>query len=170
MRLRFGVTWYHNRIRDLITTDPVTGATYANVGRATTQGIESFIAWQPVKALTLRADYTFTEATDDTAQQELLRRPKHKGNLDANWQLTDAWQVNADVLWISTWVDGNRDFSIARLDAPGYTTVNLATRYQISRTFEVFGRLDNLFDRRYQNPTGFLAPGFGVFAGVKVRL
>ncbi|MGH8267092.1 MAG: TonB-dependent receptor plug domain-containing protein [Steroidobacteraceae bacterium] len=168
--LRFGVTWYYNRIRDLITTDPVTGTTYANVGRATTDGIESFASWQPLKALTLRADYTYTEATDDTTHAELLRRPRHKGNFDANWQVTDAWQVNADVLWIGTWEDGNRDFSIVPLDAPGYTTVNLATRCQINRSFEVFGRLDNLFDRRYQNPTGFLAPGFGVFAGVKVKL
>ena len=168
--LRLGVTWYYNRIRDLITTDPVTGATYANVGRATTDGIESFLSWQPVKALTLRADYTFTEATDDTAHEELLRRPKHKGTFDANWQVTGAWQVNADVLWVGSWVDGNRDFSIARLDAPGYTTVNLATSYDITRTFEVFARVDNLFDRRYQNPTGFLAPSLGVFAGIKVRL
>ncbi len=47
--LRFGVTYYYNRIRDLITTD-VTGTTYANIGRATTDGIESFIAYQPLKA------------------------------------------------------------------------------------------------------------------------
>src|SRR5262249_56918875 len=107
---------------------------------------------------------------DDVAQQQLIRRPKHKGNFDASWQLTRAWQVSADVLWVGTWVDGNRDFSIGRLDAPSYTTVNLATSYDINQTFEVFGRLDNLLDRRYQNPIGFQAPGFGVFAGIKVKL
>ena len=88
--LRFGVTYYYNRIRDLITTD-VTGTTYANIGRATTDGIESFIAYQPVKELTLRVDYTFTEASDDVPQQQLLRRPKHQGTFLATWQATRAW-------------------------------------------------------------------------------
>ena len=46
--VRFGFTWYHNRIHDLITTD-VTGTTYANVGLATTQGIESFLSYQPLQ-------------------------------------------------------------------------------------------------------------------------
>ena len=40
--VRLGATWFRNDIRDLITTD-VTGSTYANVGRARAQGVESFI-------------------------------------------------------------------------------------------------------------------------------
>ena len=159
----------HNRIRDLITTD-VTGTTWANVGRATTDGVESFIACQPARQLTLRLDYTYTEATDDVLQQELLRRPRHKGTLNADWQLTQALRLDLNVLAVSHWVDGNRDFSIPRLDAPGYTTVNLAAALDVTRTFTVFGRLDNLFDRRYQNPVGFLQPAFGVFAGIRAKL
>ncbi len=78
---------------NLITTD-VTGTTYANVGRAVTQGVESFIAWRPLQALHLRADYTFTQADDKILQQELLRRPKHKATLDAAWQVSDAFSVD----------------------------------------------------------------------------
>jgi vitamin B12 transporter len=167
--LRFGVTYYYNRIRDLITTD-VTGTTYANIGRATTEGIESFIAYQPVKELTVRIDYTFTEASDDVLNQELLRRPKHKGSYLASWQATSAWRVNLDVLWVGTWVDGNRDFSIARLDAPGYTTVNLATEYDLSTRLALQGRIENLFDRHYENPVGFLQPSIGIYAGIRVKL
>ena len=167
--VRIGATWFYNRIRDLITTD-VTGTTYANVGRASTDGVESFVAYQPVKQLTLRLDYTYTEATDDVLHEELLRRPKHKVNLNATWQATDALLLNASVLTVSSWVDGNRDFSIPRLDAPGYTTVNLAASFALSRQLAVFGRIDNLFDHRYQNPVGFLQPGIGVFAGIRAKL
>jgi len=123
-----------------------------------------------VKQLTLRLDYTYTEATDDVLHEELLRRPKHKGNLNATWQATHALLLNASVLTVSAWVDGNRDFSIPRLDAPGYTTVNLAASFDLSQQFAVFGRIDNLFDRRYQNPVGFLQPGIGVFAGIRAKL
>jgi vitamin B12 transporter len=171
--LRFGATYFHNSIHDLISTEtePVSfETTYVNIGRAMTYGVESFIAYQPLKAVLLRIDYTYTEAKDDTLHEELLRRPKNKGTFDANWQVTSAWQLNAGVLWVGTWVDGNRDFTVARLDAPSYTTVNLATSYDLNRAFTLFGRIDNLFDRHYENPVGFRQPSIGVFAGLRVQL
>jgi vitamin B12 transporter len=167
--LRVGVTYYDNRIRDLITTD-VTGTTWANVGRATTDGIESFIAYQPLKELTLRVDYTYTQAEDDVLEQPLLRRPKHRGSFVANWQATRAWQWNLDVLAVGNWVDVSRDGLTSGLDAPGYTTVNLATSYDLTPRMTLFARVDNLLDRHYENPLGFLQPSIGVYAGLKVRL
>jgi vitamin B12 transporter len=167
--VRFGLTYFYNRVRDLINIS-ADGSTYDNVGRATMDGIESFIAYQPLTQLTLRLDYTFTEATDDVLNQELLRRPKHKGTFDASWQATRAWLVDLNVLCVGSWVDGNRDFSVARLEAPGYVTVNLATSYDIGEHLAVFARVDNLFDRHYENPVGFLQPSIGVFAGIQVKL
>jgi vitamin B12 transporter len=167
--LRFGVTYFYNRIRDLITTD-VTGTTWANVGRASTDGIESFIAYQPVSGLTLRVDYTYTEAEDDVARQPLLRRPKHRGTFLASWQATAAWQWHLDVLSVSDWVDVSRDGLSSGLEAPGYATVNLATTYDVTPHVGVFSRIDNLLDRHYENPLGFLQPSIGVYVGVRVRL
>jgi vitamin B12 transporter len=165
--VRFGVTWYHNHITDLITT-AANGMTWDNVGEATTEGVESFIAWQPAKVLTLRIDYTYTEATDDIANQELLRRPKNKGTFDATWQATPAWQLNVNALVVGTWVDVSRDGLRSGIDAPGYATVNVATRYDLTAQVTVFGRIENLLDRHYENPVGFLQPAFGAFAGIKV--
>ena len=167
--VQVGATWFRNDIRDLITTD-VTGTTYANVGRALTQGVESFIAWQPLRALHLRADYTFTQADDEVLHEELLRRPKHKATLNAAWQLTDALSVDSTVLYVGSWIDGNRDFSIPRLTASGYTTVNLAVNFALRSRLTLFGRIDNLFDRHYQDPVGFLQPAFGVFLGMRGQL
>jgi vitamin B12 transporter len=167
--VRAGVTYFHNRISNLITTD-VTGTTYANVGRATTDGIESFLSYRPVAKLTLRADYTYTEATDDILDEELLRRPKHKGSLTASWQATQPLSLAATIATVSAWIDGNRDFSIPRLRAPGYTVVNLAASYDINAHLVLFGRVENLLDRHYQNPVGFLQPTTGVFAGIKAKL
>jgi vitamin B12 transporter len=33
----------------------------------------------------------------------------------------------------------------------------------------VYGRVNNLFDRHYQDPIGFLQPSIGAFAGAKVK-
>ena len=168
-RLSAGVTYFHNRLRDLITTDS-TGSTFANVGRASTEGVEGFLALRPLDTLSLRADYTYTEATDDIQHQQLLRRPKHKVGFDANWKAMPGLSLDATVLSLSSWVDGNRDFSIPRLTASGYTTVNLAASYDLTARLNLFLRLNNLFDRHYETPVGFLQPGLGAFAGFKIQL
>jgi vitamin B12 transporter len=167
--IEFGLTLFRNDIRNLITTD-VTGTTYANVGRAVTRGAETFIAWVPLQALHLRADYTYTQADDYILREELLRRPRHKATFDAQWQLSDALSLDSTVLYVGSWIDGNRDFSIPRLMAPAYTTVNMALNYAVRSQLSVFGRLDNLFNRHYQDPVGFLQPALGVFVGVRGQL
>ena len=167
--LRVGATYFHNHIHDLIDIDP-TGTTWANVGRATTDGIESFIAYQPLAALTLRIDYTFTEAENDVLQQPLLRRPKHRGTFIVNWQATHAWQWSVDLLSVSDWVDVSRDGFMSGIEAPGYTTLNIATRYDLNERLALFGRINNLLDRRYENPVGFLQPSIGAYAGIRVTL
>ena len=168
-QLNFGVTYFHNSIKNLI-DDNADFTSYANVGRAMTQGVESFVAYQPLKSLTLRLDYTYTEATDEILHQELLRRPKHKASLNTNWQATRRLSFNATVLAVGSWIDGNRDFTIPRLTAPGYTTATLAANFDVNSVLCVFGRIDNLFDHHYQDPVGFLQPSFGAFAGIKVKL
>ncbi len=34
----------------------------------------------------------------------------------------------------------------------------------------MFGRVDNLFDKRYENPVGVLVPGLSAFGGIRVSL
>jgi vitamin B12 transporter len=168
-KLAAGVTYFHIHLNDLIAT-AASGITYDNVGKATTQGIESFVDYKPFSTLDLRANYTYTEATDDVLHQELLRRPKHKVGIDASWQALSQLSVDASLLTVTSWVDGNRNFSIPRLNVPPYTTLDLAANYDLIEKLKVFARVTNLFDRHYQTPTGFLAPGRGAYAGVKVTL
>jgi vitamin B12 transporter len=163
-----GATYFHIRLRDLINSND-TFTTNINVDKATTLGVESFVSYQPWAALTLRVDYTYTEATDDTTQQELLRRPKTKASLDANWQATPALSFNTDLLYVGPWNDFPR-YGFATAQAPGYFTMNVAGNYKLTSNVEVYARMSNLLDRRYEDPSGFLQPAFGVFGGIKVRL
>jgi vitamin B12 transporter len=107
-------------------------------------------------------------AIDVATGLELLRRPKHKASATAAWTPIDALQVSGTVLHVGEWIDGNRDFSVPRLTAPGYTIVNLAANYTVNEYANLFARIDNLFDLRYQDPTGFERPGFGVFGGIRL--
>ena len=166
--IRFGVTYFRNDIKNLITNN-ADFSSDVNVGRAVTQGVEGFVSYHPTEQLTMRADYTYTEAADENLHRELLRRPKHKGSLNAAWHATRRLSLDATVLSVGSWIDGNRDFSITRLTAPGYTTMDLAASYDLARHWSLTGRINNLFDRHYENPVGFLQPSVGAFAGIRAK-
>jgi len=166
-RIQFGVTYFHNNIKNLITTNE-TFTSYANIGRATTDGVESFASYKATPSLTVRADYTYTHAEDDILHQELLRRPKDKASLNGTWRVTEKASLSATVLYVGSWIDDNRDDTVTGLTASGYTVVNLAGSYDLGHGLTAFARIDNLLDRRYQDPTGFLRPGIGVFGGLRV--
>ena len=167
-KVHFGSTYFHNDIKNLI-ADNAAYTTYVNIGKATTYGFENFISYKPLNILSLRADYTFTIAKDDIAQQELLRRPKNKGSFSVTYQATDKLSLTSSVLYVGKSIDGNRDFTIARMKSGSYTTANIAAEYAVNDKISVFGRIANLFDRHYQEPIGFDAQGIGAFAGVKAK-
>ncbi|GJE54186.1 MULTISPECIES: TonB-dependent receptor plug domain-containing protein [Methylobacterium] len=165
-----GATYYQNDFVNLINTAflPMRQFQFVNVGRAESYGAEAFAAFKLTDTWSARIDYTNTVSKDEIANQELLRRPRHKGSLTTSWTPLPGLAVSGTVIVLGHFVDGNRDFSISRLKNPGFTIVNLAVNYDVNETVTVFGRVDNLFDRRYENPTGFLGPGLAVYGGVRV--
>jgi vitamin B12 transporter len=165
-----GVTWFQNNIRNLITSGPAPAFLNINIGRARTDGVESFIAWKALDTLTLRADYTYTDAIDAGTKLALLRRPRHKASLNASWQAMDDLTLDATLLYTGPQIDGNRDFSIPRLKMPDVTTLDLAASYRLTEQWSLFGRIENAFDTRYQSPDGFQRPGIGAYGGIKVNL
>jgi len=166
--VQFGSTYFHNSIKNLI-ADNASFTSTTNIGRATTYGFENFVSYKPWNILTLRADYTFTIAEDDIAHQELLRRPKNKASLNATWQATDKLSLTGAVLYTGAAIDGNRDFSIARMKEGSFTTANIAAEYALTDNITPYARVTNLLDRRYEQPIGFDQEGIGAFAGIKVK-
>ena len=186
-QFRFGSTYFRNDIRNLITT--VTTMTpgvssLGNVNVANTFGDESFAAWQVTRGLNLRADYTYTVAKADSTLtcvvgactgQQLLRRPKNKASLTANWQATDRLSFSSTLLYVGSWWDITRqaeppDGFSNLVKVPAFTTVNLATNYALRDDVTLFARIDNLFNKQYQDPFGYMRPGFGAYAGIRLTV
>jgi vitamin B12 transporter len=166
-RIRIGSTYFHNEITNLINAN-ASFTSLENVGQATSYGTETFVSFSITDRLKLRGDYTYTFATDDITGEELLRRPKHKASLNASWRPIDRLLISTTMLFVGSQVDGNRSFSIPRLNTDPYFLVNVAAEYDVGKGVTLFARADNLFDHRYEDPTGFQRPGFGFFAGVRV--
>jgi len=60
--------------------------------------------------------------------------------------------------------------SVFGLRVNGYAIVNLPGSYDLGNGLTAIARIDNLLDRHYQDPIGFLRPGLGVFGGLRGRL
>ncbi len=182
---RFGSTYFRNDIRNLI-VDNADFTSLINIGNTSAFGTENFAAWQVNKYISLRADYTYTVAKADSqpiscppcAGQQLLRRPKNKASLTADWQVSDRLSFSGTLLYVGSWWDVTRQgfitpaspFFAAPLyvKAPGFTTVNLAANYLLRDDVTLFGKIDNLLNKQYEDPLGFMRPGFGIYGGVKV--
>lgn len=167
--VKLSATLFHNDIRNLIDYNS-SYTSLINIGRATTEGVETGVDWTVSSRLDLQANYTYTQAHDDTGETTLLRRPKHKASVGAQVQATDKLSLSATALYVGNWVDVSRSGDASGIVAGGYATANLAATYSLGHGLELFGRVDNLLDRKYQDPVGFLHPGIGVYGGLRASL
>ena len=93
----------------------------------------------------------------------------NKASLTAFWKATDRLLVTGQVVYVGPWLDYNRP-GTAELMAPGYTLVNLAANYAVTDRITVFGRINNLLNQQYEDPLGFMRPGFGIYGGLTVQI
>lgn len=163
-RIRFGTTYYRNDIENLINFGPF--FVLQNIDRARIDGFETFVAITFNERFSVRFDHTTTHAVDTRTNLELLRRPENKGSVTAIWKPIDDLTLSATAIAVGEFADIARA-GFPRVRNPGYTIVNLAANYTIAPGITTFARIDNLFDEKYQNPTGFLNPRFGVFGGIR---
>jgi vitamin B12 transporter len=165
-RLRFGSSVFQLDIEDLIDYSFATNA-YVNVGSAKTHGLESFIHYAPMASLSFALTHTYTLAEDETDDSELLRRPRHSFALDSNWNVTDAVRLGASLNYVGVRTDIDETFSETRMG--GYPLVNLNADWNAMKNLSLYGRINNLLDRQYENVYGYGTEGLSGYAGVKVK-
>lgn len=168
LALRLGLTYYRNRITDLIVfTDNF--ATLQNKDSVDTSGVESYLHWAASERLTLQLSYAHTRAQDRNTGEELRRRPLNKATLELDYQATAKLGLHAETIYIDRRYDTDA-VMFTRILRPSYTLSNIAALYQIDPRWQYFVRVTNVFDRDYEEPDGFEQPGIGMFTGVKLAL
>ena len=128
-----------------------------------------------------RAGYTFLDsdilAVDNggaapppfKAGDALLRRPRHQWSLD----------LAASDGRLSGWIRGGGRGRVLDVEpslgafgglfvAPGFAVWHAGAAWKLIRQVELFGRVENLFDRRYEEAFGFPALGRGAMAGLRI--
>ena len=74
--------------------------------------------------------------------------PQHKFKAGIDYWLTPEWKIGGDLL-VSSSQFFHGDESNQNKQIGGYATVNLHTSYDVTKTFQVYGLINNVFDARY---------------------
>lgn len=160
-KLVLGATWFWQRYRNLIQTDPDT-FTAVNIGKARTEGVEIKATALATDNLKLGAAYSYLDAKDLDTGTFLPSRPRNKVTTSVDYAIANL-TLSGEYLFVSRRFDAtaNRDLS-------PYALVNLRGSYLVCKNSSLFVRIDNLLDKSYEEAAGYGTPGLSAFGGVKV--
>ena len=168
-RVLCGITYFALTFAERIDYDFLTSRYQQLPGDTRTKGVETFLRWQPVQSLTLQVNHTYTDTSDQDGKR-LARRPLHKMGLGGEYRQGRA-RFNADLLWVGERDErGARDLNGAPVTTlASYAVLNLAASYDLSETVQLHGRIDNFFDKEYEEAWSYATPGLSAYAGVRLK-
>lgn len=165
-----GITYFHNEFEDMIDYDYST-YTYNNIAKATTKGVEVYVTFKPTDSLTIKPNYTYLDAKDDSTGDDLLRRAKHTFGFYADWAFCSKGNINLTVVYV-----GKRDdldfntYPSTKVELKDYTLVNIAATYNVSENLQFYGRIDNILDEEYEEVVGYGTLGAAGYFGLKLSI
>ena len=173
-------TYFRRNSSDLITfvscTAPLTGVctgkpngTYDNIARARAQGVELSLLLRPVEALTFSAAYTYLDAKNRSTgtanfDRDLARRPDDSVTVNADYRWPFGLTTGATITAIGDSFDNASN--ARRLD--GYVVTDVRASFPLGEHVEVYGRVENVFNERYQTIYQYGQPGRGAFGGIRL--
>jgi vitamin B12 transporter len=162
-KVSVSTTYFRQDYEDLISWTQVAPWTWQpmNVADSEIRGLETSVTVRPTDAITITAGHTYLDTEDQTTGQRLTLRPYNKANLSAEYSGKEFSAV-ADFLYV-----GDRYAQSADTDLGSYGVVNLSGRYSISKNLTLYARVENLFDKDYEEAAGYGTPGISVYSGVK---
>jgi outer membrane receptor protein involved in Fe transport len=150
---------------------------FQNVGSTRRQGIEAEVTLKS-STLQLYASYALVDArfldtlqvgsnspfADANGNVQILPGnripaiPRNRIKAGIDYSVTDAIKIGGDALFVdSQYFVGDESNQAQRL--PSYAVFNLHASYQIDKTFQIYARMDNVFDNRYATYGTFFDTG-----------
>ncbi|WP_442948000.1 TonB-dependent receptor plug domain-containing protein [Nostoc sp.] len=152
------LTYFNNTISDLIAYNfAVPVATYENIGKVRTTGIEAVLNLQLAKNIYAFVSYTANDPRilRSTNSVEVDKELRFAGadSLNAGLSYETSQGLYAGILMHSLGAYPTNNTNTESLS--GYTTFDFKMRVSLSNTLVLTGSLDNIFNQRYQ-----LFPGY----------
>lgn len=142
-----------------------------NTAEAESYGFELTATVTPLDDLTMRAGYTWTKTEDKSTGMDLLRRPENKVFFETNYRFSKKGNFNLEIAYVGHREDLVYDpvtWAAMRVKLGRYMLANLAASYDVTKWLRLFGRVDNLLDREYEEVSGYGTHGISGYGGLKV--
>ncbi|MEP7155518.1 MAG: TonB-dependent receptor [Betaproteobacteria bacterium] len=161
-KYRADLTYFENRIDDLIVFDPATFLPQ-NLARARIRGWE-LQAQASFAGMTVKAALTVQRPEDRDTGLQLRSRAKRFGSISAARSI-GAWDVSGDIVASGARFDAGNEAAASRMG--GYTLLNTTVRYRINKTWSVEIVGQNLGDKKYELAQGYNTPARSVFVNLR---
>ena len=159
----------HNSIDDLIDFGP--SFNYQNVDRATIDTAELRFGVRPFSWLTAHVNYVYTDARDEVADAQLLRRPRNYWTADI---AIERGPLSAMLSWRDVGERSDKIYdddgdALGTGDAPRYAVARLSLTYDVTPDAQIYLAADNLFDETYEPVNAFAGAPRSTTLGVRAQ-
>lgn len=173
------VTYFNEKLKNEIKTNyppPTYIGTPVNLNeKSRREGVELSLTGTLTDDLSVNASYTYLETTEETddGDEDEVRRPRNSGALNLTY---NTYAGRGSVFLDAVYQGAMEDFEFiiatpeTRVELDRYWTVKIGTNFRVSDTVEVYGRIENLLDKEYEEIFGFNTQGRTSFIGVRVSL
>jgi vitamin B12 transporter len=155
------VTYFDNQFTDLIGNN--SSYVRTNIAKAQNKGVELIYIGKFANS-TINAGFTSQDPLNSITQKQLDRRAKTIANFGLNQDL-GAWSVGAQTRYSSERPDAAQTKTLG-----AYFVSDLTASYQWSRDLKLIGRINNVFDRKFETAYGYNQVRRGVFAGLNWQM
>ncbi|RBO97600.1 vitamin B12 transporter [Pseudochrobactrum asaccharolyticum] len=137
-------------------------------GKSKRHGVELAATLNLFHGFTAGGTYTYTSSRAPTGEQA-TRRPRHSGSLNVAYTFyEDRARMFGEAVFNGNMKDNNfGTFPASVVTLNKHTIVNIGGSYKFTDKLEGYARIENLFDKKYQEVYGYNTPGRGAFAGLK---
>ena len=165
LKLSAGYFWNHF---DNLIQNVLAGALQRpeNVGQARAQGWELGFRMDVLRELSVRGQYTYTLTRDLSNNRRLSRWPIDQASLGVSYQPIAPLHINMDYRFVGARNNDPNNTPSQRMGSFG--VVNVSTTYDVNKTMQVFGRVENLTNQDYEEIAGYGTAIRSVYGGVKV--
>lgn len=161
---KVSLIWFDRTTRNLIDFDFAT-FTYYNIGSTRSKGIEAAIEVSDWNGFDAQFSYTWLDAINQVNGRQLARRPRHAlfASVDYAWGF--GLRTGADIRNGGARFDDQAN----RVPVDSHTVVALRASYPLTAQFELFWRIENLFDETYEVVRGYGTAGRSAYFGARAR-
>lgn len=169
------LTGYRQKLHDEIVDifDSNTGL-FSTANRRETShraGVEAVFGWQLADKLRLSTNYAYLDATqpDDTSLTQVheLRRPKHSGSVALDGT-AGKLTYGGSLAYVGSHFDQRDTFPFDRVTLGSYWLADARIAYAVRPGFELFARVSNALNQRYQDVFGYRTERRAAYAGIRL--